>query len=100
MWTDLKLDNMVLCPRDEARAIDLEGAVPARSAPKSYTPDTMPPDFAVASRGGFAGVTVDRSFDVWSLGMAVLHLYLGKSYFQDSSDPQVCAGTTLHALRA
>lgn len=52
VWTDLKLDNMVLCERDEARAIDLEGAVPARSAPKSYTPDTMPPDFAVASRGG------------------------------------------------
>lgn len=52
MWTDLKLDNMLLCQRDEARAIDLEGAVPARSAPKSYTPDTMPPDFAVASRGG------------------------------------------------
>lgn len=37
----------------------------------------------------FAGVTVDRSFDIWSLGMAVLHLYTGKSYFQDSSDPQV-----------
>ena len=52
MWTDLKLDNMLLCPRDEARAIDLEGAVPLRSAPKSYTPDTMPPDFALASRGG------------------------------------------------
>lgn len=52
VWTDLKLDNMLLCERDEARAIDLEGAVPARSAPKSYTPDTMPPDFAVASRGG------------------------------------------------
>lgn len=52
VWTDLKLDNMLLCQRDEARAIDLEGAVPARSAPKSYTPDTMPPDFAVASRGG------------------------------------------------
>ena len=52
VWTDLKLDNMLLCQRDEARAIDLEGAVPARSAPKSYTPDTMPPDFAIASRGG------------------------------------------------
>lgn len=37
----------------------------------------------------FAGVTVDRSFDIWSLGMAVLHLYTGKSYFQDSSDPKV-----------
>lgn len=37
----------------------------------------------------FSGVTVDRSFDIWSLGMAVLHLYVGKSYFQDSSDPKV-----------
>lgn len=37
----------------------------------------------------FAGVTVDRSFDVWGLGMAVLHLYNGKSYFEGSSDPQV-----------
>ncbi|CAM9457116.1 unnamed protein product [Ectocarpus fasciculatus] len=88
VWTDLKVDNFVLCERDEAKAIDLEGAVPSRSGPKSYTPATMPPDFVIASRGGFAGVTVDRSFDVWSLGMAVLHLYMGRSYFQGSSDPQ------------
>lgn len=52
MWTDLKVDNFVLCERDEAKAIDLEGAVPARSGPKSYTPATMPPDFVIASRGG------------------------------------------------
>ena len=37
----------------------------------------------------YAGVTVDRSFDVWSLGMAILHLYLGRGYFEGSSDPQV-----------
>ncbi|CAN0551778.1 unnamed protein product, partial [Ectocarpus sp. 12 AP-2014] len=52
VWTDLKVDNFVLCERDEAKAIDLEGAVPARSGPKSYTPATMPPDFVIASRGG------------------------------------------------
>lgn len=52
MWTDLKVDNFVLCERDEAKAIDLEGAVPSRSGPKSYTPATMPPDFVIASRGG------------------------------------------------
>ncbi|CAM9133049.1 unnamed protein product, partial [Hapterophycus canaliculatus] len=91
VWTDLKVDNMVLFERDEVKAIDLESAVPARSAPKSYTPATMPPDFAAASRGGFAGVTVDRSFDVWGLGMAVLHLYNGRSYFEGSSDPQTIA---------
>eukprot|EP00903_Cladosiphon_okamuranus_P010311 g9758.t1 len=91
VWTDLKLDNILLCQRDEARAIDLEGAVPARSAPKSYTPATMPPDFALASRGGFTGVTVDRSFDIWSLGMAVFHLYTGRSYFEDSTDPKTIA---------
>lgn len=37
----------------------------------------------------FAGVTVDRSFDIWSLGMAVFHLYTGQSYFHDSTDPKV-----------
>ena len=61
VWTDLKLDNMLLCRGDEARAIDLEGAVPVRSAPKSYTPDTMPPDFAVASRGGVSPLFCFRS---------------------------------------
>lgn len=45
----------------------------------------------------FAGVTVDRSFDVWSLGMAVLHLCIGQSYFKDSSDPQVSYRTSLCA---
>ena len=38
----------------------------------------------------YTGVTVDRSFDVWSLGMAILHLHLGRGYFQGSSDLQVC----------
>ena len=46
----------------------------------------------------FAGVTVDRSFDVWSLGMAVLHMHIGKSYFQDSGDPQVGGGTPSHTM--
>ncbi|CAM9391009.1 unnamed protein product [Ascophyllum nodosum] len=90
VWTDLKLDNMVLyrLGGDEVRAIDLEGAVLAGSAPKSYTPEATPPDFVLASQRGFAGVTVDRSFDVWSLGMAILHLYLGRGYFQGSKPPQ------------
>lgn len=45
----------------------------------------------------FAGVTVDKSFDVWSLGMAILHLYLGRGYFHGSSDAQV--RRMFHALR-
>lgn len=45
--------------------------------------------FTGISVAQFAGVTVDRSFDIWSFGMAVLHLHAGKSYFQDSSDPKV-----------
>lgn len=51
VWTDLKLDNMVLCGK-EVRAIDLEAAVPARSPPKSFTPEATPPDFVVATRNG------------------------------------------------
>lgn len=46
------------------------------------------PTACVLSRQ-FSGVTVDRSFDVWSLGMAILHLYLGRGYFEGMSDPQV-----------
>lgn len=50
--------------------------------------------FSPARTLQFAGVTVDRSFDVWSLGMAILHLYMGRSYFQSRSDPEVseCMG--------
>lgn len=50
VWTDLKLDNLVLCERGEVRAIDLETAVPTKSAPIAFTPSSLPPDFA-ASRG-------------------------------------------------
>lgn len=53
-----------------------------------HVPTRLFPSFLL-SLLQFAGVTVDRSFDVWSLGMAVLRLYIGKSYFKDSSDPQV-----------
>lgn len=91
VWTDLKLDNMVLAGNGQVKAIDLESAVPARSAPKTFSPEASPPDFFAASRGGYAGVTVGRSFDVWSLGMAILHLYLGRGYFEGSSDPQTIA---------
>lgn len=52
VWTDLKLDNMLLCQGGEVKAIDLESAVPAKSAPKSFSPEAMPPDFAIASVGG------------------------------------------------
>lgn len=43
---------MVLAQGGEVKAIDLESAVPARSALKTYSPEAMPPEFAVASRGG------------------------------------------------
>lgn len=50
MWTDLKLDNLVLADGDTVQAIDLESAVKERSAPKAYTPASLPPDIALASR--------------------------------------------------
>ncbi|CAN0035729.1 unnamed protein product, partial [Laminaria digitata] len=51
VWTDLKLDNMVLAGRGlQVKAIDLESAVPARSAPKTFSPEATPPDFFTASR--------------------------------------------------
>lgn len=52
VWTDLKLDNMVLAGNGQVKAIDLESAVPARSAPKTFSPEASPPDFFAASRGG------------------------------------------------
>ncbi|CAM9778889.1 unnamed protein product [Sphacelaria rigidula] len=91
VWTDLKLDNLVLCKGGEVKAIDLENAVPARSAPNAYTPLSLPPDFAGTATGGFGGATVDRSFHVWGLGMAILHLYMGRGYFEGRSDPEIIA---------
>lgn len=52
VWTDFKLDNLVLCDEDEVKAIDLESAVSSRSAPKAYTPSALPPDVALASQDG------------------------------------------------
>lgn len=52
MWTDLKLDNMVLTGNGQVKAIDLESAVPARSAPKTFSTEATPPDFFAASRDG------------------------------------------------
>lgn len=52
VWTDLKLDNMVLSGKGQVKAIDLESAVPARSVPKTFSPEATPPDFFAASRNG------------------------------------------------
>lgn len=62
----------MLCRGGEVRAIDLESAVPMRSAPKTFSPEAMPPDFALASRGGVSsirGAVIFEAFDVVFVGV-------------------------------
>eukprot|EP00904_Undaria_pinnatifida_P002221 jgi/Undpi1/119/HiC_scaffold_1.g00119.m1 len=64
VWTDLKLDNMVLSGKGQVKAIDLESAVPARSVPKTFSPEATPPDFFAASRNGVSAFALRHA---WAL---------------------------------
>ncbi|CAM9528957.1 unnamed protein product [Phaeothamnion confervicola] len=83
IWTDLKPENLVLMTDGKTvKAIDLESAVRAGAAPVDCSPAVAPPEAALAYRRGPADVRVDAAYDAWSLGMTLLHLKVGKSYWE------------------
>jgi serine/threonine protein kinase len=52
---------------------------------------TVPPEAAQAfAAGGAASYAADYSYDAWSLGMSLLHLYRGSGYYGSSAtDSQI-----------
>ncbi|KAG5174959.1 kinase-like domain-containing protein [Tribonema minus] len=95
VWTDLKSENFVMTRSGAVKGIDLESAVPTGQPCVDFTPKGVPPEAARAFRaGGPGGYAAHPSYDVWSLGMMLLFLYNGSSYFGGMNDAQIMAQLT------
>lgn len=89
VWTDLKSENFVVVGEDaelNIKGIDLESAMPCRSNPVDYSPEACPPEFATAlSKGQAPDFILDPSYDMWSLGMLLYELSVGRPYFDNKT---------------
>jgi hypothetical protein len=89
VWTDLKADNLVITAADSKsnslgviKGIDLESAMPVNSHPVDYSPEACPPEFAIALLDGQAeDFVLQKSYDMWGLGMFLYQLDTGRGYF-------------------
>lgn len=90
VWTDLKAENFVLVADGDVKGIDLESAVPVRSAPEDYSPEACPPEFAIAEKRG-VGYDFEclKNYDTWSLGMLLFELSVGTNYFRGKSEDAI-----------
>ena len=105
VWTDLKTENFVVVNYDNlnkevsdtnggmglpgVKGIDLESVIAKGGNPIDYSPEACPPEFAVAYMGGYGeDFVLDQSYDMWSLGMMLYELSVGKPYF-DKKAPTV-----------
>ena len=95
VWTDLKAENFVLTTdkngkNQEVKGIDLESCVTFNSNPEDYSPEATPPEFAVAEKQNIGyQFQVQKNYDIWSLGMLLLELSTGKSYFKGKSEDSI-----------
>jgi serine/threonine protein kinase len=91
VWTDLKAENFVLTGNNQdVKGIDLESCVPFKSNPEDYSPEATPPEFALAEKQNIGyKFQVNKNYDIWSLGMLLLELSTGKSYFKGKSEDSI-----------
>ena len=90
VWTDLKTENFVVMPDGEVKGIDLESCMPVGDNPVDYSPEACPPEFAEAFLDGDGPYfQLDRTYDIWSLGMLMLELATGRGYFDGKNPAQI-----------
>jgi serine/threonine protein kinase len=97
VWTDLKAENFVVISDslgdgsvEQIKGIDLESAVPAGGPPEDYSPEACPPEFAkVFLDGRGLDFKVQYNYDMWSFGMLLYELAVGKAFFAGKRDNQI-----------
>jgi serine/threonine protein kinase len=96
VWCDCKPENFVLV-NGTLKAIDLETVSRVGEDIPGYTAETAPPELAEWEKPPRAteALAARKSYDMWSLGMLLLHMYLGVSYWKSNS-----AQTIVRAMRA
>mmetsp|Transcript_18582 Transcript_18582/g.27249 ORF Transcript_18582/g.27249 Transcript_18582/m.27249 type:complete len:486 (+) Transcript_18582:77-1534(+) len=100
VWTDLKTENFVIVTDANGddglpgvKGIDLESAIPFKGNPTDYSPEACPPEFADSFLKGYGtDFVLGPNYDMWSLGMMLYELSVGKAYF-DRKSPSVITTT-------
>ena len=73
------------------KAIDLESAVPRAQPCVDYRPAYCPPEAALAFSQSPRAYAADPAYDAWSLGMMLLHVYSGSSWYGSAGNALVMA---------
>jgi serine/threonine protein kinase len=96
VWCDCKPENFILV-NGKLKAIDLETVVPVGADIPGFTPEVAPPELAIWERPPrrTAALAAQKSYDMWSLGMVLLHMHLGRSYWDGTTN-----STIISSMRA
>eukprot|EP00746_Dinoflagellata_sp_MGD_P145227 gnl/MRDRNA2_/MRDRNA2_77871_c0_seq1.p1 gnl/MRDRNA2_/MRDRNA2_77871_c0~~gnl/MRDRNA2_/MRDRNA2_77871_c0_seq1.p1 ORF type:complete len:389 (+),score=51.13 gnl/MRDRNA2_/MRDRNA2_77871_c0_seq1:71-1237(+) len=96
VWTDIKLQNFVLMGKEigdslpSIKGIDIESGMPHLSNPVDYSPEACPPEFARALLAETeAEFVLDYSYDIWSYGMLLYELVIGRSFFAGKQNDEI-----------
>jgi len=94
VWTEIKSENFVVKEVQQGdvvpvavKGIDLESAVPQSATPIDFSPESCPPEFALAFLCGREPfMEMQPSFDVWSYGVVLYEMTTGEPLFNPEMD--------------
>jgi serine/threonine protein kinase len=90
VWTDMKTENFVVDASGLVKGIDLESAMAVKGNPVDYSPEGTPPEFATAFLAGEGPEFIlEYSYDIWSFGMLLYELAVGRGYFDGKKPVQI-----------